>query len=164
MHSTIQVEQELQCVDLGSVPLRKLGVTRKQLIDTEKDQYPATRKWAEAIHRQCPQAQGLSWVSRQDDSARAVVLFADLLGRDLCAVGSVRHSTQRHQEGHPVNIDPIANAIELDAGEAVPGLRESLAEMRDGIAARTTTPEHKRGLVGARQSLVPHPLRGYDRL
>lgn len=77
VHSTIQVEQELQLVDLASVPLRKLGVTRKQLIDTEKDQYPATRKWAEAIHRQCPQAQGLSWVSRQDDSARAVVLFGD---------------------------------------------------------------------------------------
>ena len=77
VHSTVQVQQELQLFDLASVPLRKLGVTRKQLIDTEKDQYPATRRWAEAIHRQCPQAQGLSWVSRQDDSARAVVLFGD---------------------------------------------------------------------------------------
>jgi hypothetical protein len=69
VHSTVMVERELQLVDLASVPLRKLGVTRKQLIDTEKDQYPATRKWAEALHRQCPQAQGLSWVSRQDDGA-----------------------------------------------------------------------------------------------
>lgn len=77
VHSTLRVEQELQLVDLASVPLRKLGVTRKQLIDTEKDQYPVTRKWAEAIHRQCPRAQGLSWVSRQDDSARAFVLFGD---------------------------------------------------------------------------------------
>jgi hypothetical protein len=59
------------------VLLRKLGMTREQPVDTEKDQYPATRKWAEAIHHQCPQAQGLSWVSRQDDSARAVVLFGD---------------------------------------------------------------------------------------
>lgn len=77
VHSTLQVAQRLELVDLASVPLRKLGVTRKQLIDTEKDQYPATRKWAEAIHRQCPQAQGMSWVSRQDDSARAVMLFGD---------------------------------------------------------------------------------------
>ncbi|WLG93854.1 RES family NAD+ phosphorylase [Pseudomonas sp. FP198] len=77
VHSTVQVSQPLHLVDLSSVPLRKLGITRKQLIDTEKDQYPATRKWAEAIHRQCPDAQGLSWVSRQDDSARAVVLFGD---------------------------------------------------------------------------------------
>jgi len=77
VHSTVRVEQALQLVDLASVPLRKLGVTRKQLIETEKDQYPATRKWAVAIRRQCPQAQGLTWVSRQDDSARAVVLFGD---------------------------------------------------------------------------------------
>lgn len=77
VHSTVRIERELQLVDLSSVPLRKLGVTRKQLIDTEKDQYPATREWAKAIHGKCPQAQGLSWVSRQDDSARAVVLFGD---------------------------------------------------------------------------------------
>lgn len=77
VHSTVQVEQELQLVDLTSVSLRKLGVTRKQLIDAEKDQYPMTRQWAQAIHRQCPLAQGLSWVSRQDDSARAVILFGD---------------------------------------------------------------------------------------
>src|SRR3546814_15102893 len=77
VHSTIQLAAPLQLVNLASVPLRKLGVTRKQLIDTEKNQYSATRLWAEAIHRQCPQAQGLSWVSRQDDSARAVMLFGD---------------------------------------------------------------------------------------
>jgi hypothetical protein len=77
LHSAVEVQQELQLVDLASVPLRKMGVTRKQLIDTDKDQYPATRKWAEAIYRQCTQAQGLSWISRQDDSARAVVLFGD---------------------------------------------------------------------------------------
>lgn len=77
VHSTVRVAADLQLIDLSSVALRKLGVTRKQLIDTEKDQYPATRKWAMTLHHQCQQAQGLSWVSRQDDSARAVVLFGD---------------------------------------------------------------------------------------
>lgn len=77
VHSTVEVTQALRVVDLASVPLRKLGIRRTQLIDTEKDQYPATRKWAEALYRQCPDAQGLSWVSRQDDSARAVMLFGD---------------------------------------------------------------------------------------
>jgi hypothetical protein len=76
-HSTVEVLRGLQLADLSSVALRRLGVTRKQLIDTEKDQYPRTREWARAIHRQCPQAQGLSWISRQDDSARAFVLFGD---------------------------------------------------------------------------------------
>jgi len=77
VHSTIQIEHTLQVVDLSSVALRKLGITRRQLIDTDKDQYPATRQWAAAIHQQCPQAQGLCWVSRQDDSARALMLFGD---------------------------------------------------------------------------------------
>ncbi|MEO3714113.1 RES family NAD+ phosphorylase [Roseateles flavus] len=77
MHSELQVERELNLADLSSVPLRKLGVQRKQLIDTEKDQYPATQRWAEAIHAQHPDIQGLSWISRQDDSARAVMLFGD---------------------------------------------------------------------------------------
>ncbi|MGN5643267.1 RES family NAD+ phosphorylase [Burkholderia multivorans] len=77
VHSTVRVEQDLELIDLASVPLRKLGVTRRQLIDTEKDQYPATRQWAVALHEKCPQAQGLSWISRQDDSARAMVLFGD---------------------------------------------------------------------------------------
>ncbi|WP_363808661.1 RES family NAD+ phosphorylase [Pseudomonas brassicacearum] len=60
VHSAVQISQPLHLVDLSSVALRKLGVTRKQLIDTEKDQYPATRKWAETIHRQWSDVQGLS--------------------------------------------------------------------------------------------------------
>lgn len=40
-----------------------------------------------------------------------------------------------------MDIDNIAKAIESDAGQAVPGLRESLAEMQNGIAGRTYTPE-----------------------
>jgi hypothetical protein len=77
LHSTIKVESDLKLADLSSVALRKLGVQRRQLIDTDKDQYPATRRWAEVIHAQHPDIQGLSWISRQDDQARAVMLFGD---------------------------------------------------------------------------------------
>ena len=65
MHSAVQVSQPLHLVDLSSVPLRRLGVTSKQLIDTEKDQCPASRKWAEATLRHYPDVQWLSWVSGQ---------------------------------------------------------------------------------------------------
>jgi hypothetical protein len=77
VHSPFEAATGLMLADLGSKALRKLGVQRKALIDTEKDQYPVTRLWAEAIHAQCPQVQGLCWTSRQDDSALAVVLFGD---------------------------------------------------------------------------------------
>lgn len=76
-HSKVQVTQDLKLADLTSKPLRKLGPTRKQLIDTEKDQYPKTREWAQAIHEQHLDIQGLYWTSRQDDSARSVMLFGD---------------------------------------------------------------------------------------
>lgn len=77
VHSTLEVREDLELVDLASVALRKLGITRKQLIDTEKDLYPTTRQWAEKLYEQCPTAQGLVWISRQDDTARAMIFFGD---------------------------------------------------------------------------------------
>jgi len=85
-------------------------VTRRQLIDTDKDQYPTTRQWAAAIHEQYPQAQGLYWVSRQDDSARAVVLFGDRVPD-----GALRpHGDSRSllDDGHPYDVIlELANQI-----------------------------------------------------
>lgn len=40
-----------------------------------------------------------------------------------------------------LNIDKVAAAIEADAGQALPGLRESLAEAKAGVAGRVHTPE-----------------------
>lgn len=77
VYSTLEIFDDLQLIDLASVALRKLGITRKELIDTEKDQYPFTRQWAEKLYQQSPSAQGLVWVSRQDDTARAMMLFGD---------------------------------------------------------------------------------------
>ncbi len=80
LHSVLIPDAELTLADLRNVPLRKLGVERKQLIDTEKDTYVQTRKWAAAIHAQHVHIQGLCWTSRQDDSAMAVMLFGDRIG------------------------------------------------------------------------------------
>lgn len=77
LHSCLKVNEDMLLIDLSSIALRKLGITRKQLIDTEKHHYPLTRRWAAALHHQSESAQGLSWISRQDDSARAVMLFGD---------------------------------------------------------------------------------------
>jgi len=41
-----------------------------------------------------------------------------------------------------MDIEKIAKAIEIDAGEPLPDLRESLQEMSDGQAASVHTPEH----------------------
>ncbi len=77
LHSVLAATAALTLADLRNVPLRKLGVERKQLIDTEKDTYDQTRRWAAAIHAQHAHIQGLCWTSRQDDSAMAAMLFGD---------------------------------------------------------------------------------------
>lgn len=77
MYSAIQTSADLVLVDLTSISLRNMGIQRNQLIDTEAYQYPETRLWAEAIHTQCPAAQGMQWVSRQHDTELAVILFGD---------------------------------------------------------------------------------------
>ena len=40
-----------------------------------------------------------------------------------------------------LNVDKVAAAIEADAGQALPSLRESLAEAKAGLAGRTHTPD-----------------------
>lgn len=98
LHSEVKVKRELKLADLSSVALRKLGAQCKQLIDTEKDQYPATRRWAEALHAQHPEIRGLSWISRQDDSARAVMLFGDRIPKGaLHQVGDSRSLLKEEQ-------------------------------------------------------------------
>ena len=83
VHSVLVPSDDPVLVDLSNVAMRKLGVRREQLIDTEKDRYPDTRLWAEAFHTQFPDVQGLCWISRQDDRARAIVLFGDRIAAKL---------------------------------------------------------------------------------
>ncbi len=81
LHSILMPLVDLVLADLRNVPLRKLGVERNRLIDTEKVTYPQTRQWAVAIHAQHARIQGLCWTSRQDDRAIALLLFGDRIGR-----------------------------------------------------------------------------------
>lgn len=75
--SVITSSRNLQLVNLSNVALRKLGIARVHLIESDAANYPLTRPWAAALHEQLPQAHGLVWVSRQHDEARALVLFGD---------------------------------------------------------------------------------------
>ncbi|AXC13984.1 hypothetical protein ACPOL_4716 [Acidisarcina polymorpha] len=73
--SAIRSPRHLRLIDLTSIALKKLGVRRCDLIDTEAAEYPITRKWAARFYGDHSNADGLLWTSRQDDRAQAVVLF-----------------------------------------------------------------------------------------
>ncbi|QQO18352.1 RES family NAD+ phosphorylase [Bradyrhizobium diazoefficiens] len=89
VYSQVTPKRDLKLVDLSVTALKRLGLPRSQLVDTEKNEYPNTRKWAEAIHAACSHAEGLCWVSRQDDRALAIVIFGDrVAAADLSPVGA----------------------------------------------------------------------------
>ncbi|GLR92102.1 RES family NAD+ phosphorylase [Bradyrhizobium iriomotense] len=89
VYSQVTPKRGLKLVDLSVTSLKRLGTPRSQLIDTEKNEYPNTRTWAEAIHAACPHAEGLCWVSRQDDRALAIVIFGDrVAAADLAPAGA----------------------------------------------------------------------------
>ncbi|MFD0391679.1 RES family NAD+ phosphorylase [Tistrella bauzanensis] len=95
-YSVLNPLRNLVLADLSSTALRALGLRRSELIDTEKDQYPGTRRWAEAIHTQCPKIEGLCWISRQDDRACAVMLFGDRIATSDLSISTPTHSILEH--------------------------------------------------------------------
>ena len=75
--SRLLTRDELLVVELRGHGLRRLGLTRPQLLETDASTYPDTACWAQALHRCNPDIQGLLWISRQFDQTSAVVLFGD---------------------------------------------------------------------------------------
>ena len=110
LHSVLATTAALALADLRNVPLRKLGVERKQLIDTEKDTYGQPRKWAAAIHAQHAHIQGLCWTLRQDDSAMAVMLFGDRIGMGAPAQQGLSRSLE-HDAAALMELLTLADAI-----------------------------------------------------
>ena len=63
-----------------------------------------------------------------------------------------------------LNVEKVAAAVEADAGQALPGLREALAEARSGQAVRVHTPEQvlarRRGRpVGSVAAVIKEPVK-----
>ena len=62
-------------VDLSTLGLRRLGLTRSQAIDSDKTHYRDTRQLAQWLCEARPDVQGIQWTSRQNDNGRAIILF-----------------------------------------------------------------------------------------
>jgi RES domain len=85
--SLLRLRREVQLVELRGTGLRRLRLQRRELIETEADQYPRSAGWAAALHQAAPKAAGLVWTSRLHDPAAAVVFFGDRVAeRDFSPV------------------------------------------------------------------------------
>jgi len=62
-----------------------------------------------------------------------------------------------------MDLDKVAQAIEADVGQALPGLRESLAEAKAGVFAQVHTPDNiakRRGRpVGSTQAVTKEAVK-----
>lgn len=79
---TLASRRDLRLVQLLGHGLRRLQLRAGDLTDTESDQYPATVGWARALHGGFPDADGLVWMSRQFNAAKAVALFGHRVRQD----------------------------------------------------------------------------------
>ncbi len=66
---------DISLCQLNGPGLRKLGLTRAQVIDTGPSAYPDTMKIAQSLYDGQPEAHGIVWTSRQSDHGEAMILW-----------------------------------------------------------------------------------------
>lgn len=94
VHTELVVNVELQFAALDQPGLAKMRASKK-VAHCDAMHYQITRKWAEAIHAQHQDIQGLIWPSKQHPG-NAYVLFGDRLNRDeLSIIGNMLSVTDK---------------------------------------------------------------------
>lgn len=72
--SRIELHQPLQLIDLTKLGLQRMGLRVSQMFETEANDYPRTRRWAEWLLAQLPHAHGLAWMSARQPQEMALML------------------------------------------------------------------------------------------
>lgn len=76
-HGRIELRRDLRLVSLRTPDLRRWRLSRNSLIASPPQFYEGTVRWAEAIHRQFPDVEGMLWTSNQCDPDTAYLFFGD---------------------------------------------------------------------------------------
>ena len=103
-HAVLATGRDLILATLFEPDLNAWDLTRGQLIDTLADCYPATARWALAIHDRWPDVEGLVWTSRRCDPKLAYLLFGDRVAAD--------------------DLEPLAQRRIIASNEALSALRD----------------------------------------
>lgn len=73
--SELAPTRELTLIALHGYGLQRLGLTHGELIETPAAAYAWTARWAQALHRAAPRADGLIWMSRRFTGRSALMLW-----------------------------------------------------------------------------------------
>lgn len=71
----LRLTREVRLVRLHGLGLTRLGLLRRHVIDCDEDDYLYTAAWAQSLYGSRARPLGLSWTSRQNDSARAYIFW-----------------------------------------------------------------------------------------
>lgn len=85
--------RDLTLIALRGYGLQRLGLTHGELIETPAAAYAWTARWAHALHRAAPRADGLVWMSRRFTGRAAVMLWQEdgrVEHEDLAVVEAAR--------------------------------------------------------------------------
>lgn len=76
-HSVLRLTRPIRLARLRTPDLKRWGVARADLIGSLPPSYRHTARWAEALHHQFDDLDGLVWTSNQCDPDDATLLFGD---------------------------------------------------------------------------------------
>jgi hypothetical protein len=108
----LAILQPLVLADFSAIGLRRLGLAKADVVDSEKTRYPQSRDIAQQVYALRPDIQGIQWNARQDDRASAIVLFEPRIKPASLAVW---HADQAINDG--MVLDELIELLDqLDAG------------------------------------------------
>ncbi len=104
--------EPLTVADFSALGLRRSGLKKADVVDSEKSHYPLSRSLAEQIYQTMPTVQGIQWTSRQDDSGTVLVIFESRVKKSTL---SIWHRDQVIQDG--IMFEELMGLLErLDVG------------------------------------------------
>lgn len=93
-HSILQLNRSIKLASLRESDLRKWGIRRNDLITTSPEFYSTSVKWAEAIHEQFHDIEGLAWTSNQCDPHTAYLFYGDRVSPNDFTILSTRNGSR----------------------------------------------------------------------
>ena len=89
-HGRLEVLRELRLVSLRAPDLRRWRISRDSLIASPPQFYEETARWAQAVHQQFSEVEGLLWTSNQCDPDTAYLFFGDRVRAEDFAIVQAR--------------------------------------------------------------------------